>query len=203
MTKKLSAEEKRKRMMEFFHETQDFFQLKDVEKICSQEKGIVQNTVKDVLQHLVEDGLINSEKIGTSTYYWALPSEALKKREAQIAKATQDLLEETARNSEMKQCLEAFSPSQDDDEKRQELVRDLSEWRAQKEVCLKELSACKENNPELYVQMEKDIDMCREACNRWVDNIQALKYWLKNKFKVDESTINKQFEIPNDIDYVE
>lgn len=33
-------------------------------------------TVKDVLMSLVFDGLVDSDKIGTSTYFWAFPSKA-------------------------------------------------------------------------------------------------------------------------------
>ncbi len=37
---RLTVAEKRTKMLDWFHETQSFFQLKDVEKICSVEKGI-------------------------------------------------------------------------------------------------------------------------------------------------------------------
>lgn len=30
--------------------------------------------VKDILQGLVDDGLVESDRIGTSNYYWAFPS---------------------------------------------------------------------------------------------------------------------------------
>ena len=33
-------------------------------------------SVKDVLQSLVDDGMVNSDRIGTSNYFWAFPSEA-------------------------------------------------------------------------------------------------------------------------------
>ena len=33
-------------------------------------------SVKDVLQGLVDDGMVNSDRIGTSNYFWAFPSEA-------------------------------------------------------------------------------------------------------------------------------
>lgn len=33
-------------------------------------------TVKDVLMSLVFDGLVDSDKIGTSVYFWAFPSKA-------------------------------------------------------------------------------------------------------------------------------
>lgn len=54
----------------------DFFQLKDLEKMAPKEKGITAQTVKEVLQSLVNDGLVDSEKIGTSIYFWSFPSKA-------------------------------------------------------------------------------------------------------------------------------
>ena len=72
----LSLEEKRKGMMEIFYEKKDFFQLKELEKIAPKEKGIVQGTVKDVIQSLVDDGMVDTDKIGTSIYFWAFPSKA-------------------------------------------------------------------------------------------------------------------------------
>ena len=62
--------------MEIFYEKKDFFQLKELEKIAPKEKGIVQGTVKDVIQGLVDDGMVDTDKIGTSVYFWAFPSKA-------------------------------------------------------------------------------------------------------------------------------
>jgi predicted transcriptional regulator len=50
--------------------------LKELEKIAPKEKGIVQGTVKDVIQSLVDDGMVDTDKIGTSIYFWAFPSKA-------------------------------------------------------------------------------------------------------------------------------
>lgn len=33
-------------------------------------------SVKEVLQSLVNDNLVDSERVGTSNYYWAFPSKA-------------------------------------------------------------------------------------------------------------------------------
>jgi hypothetical protein len=46
----VSADEKQKRLTALFHETADVFNLKEVEKRASKEKGIVLQSVKDVLQ---------------------------------------------------------------------------------------------------------------------------------------------------------
>ncbi|XP_013418135.1 meiotic nuclear division protein 1 homolog isoform X2 [Lingula anatina] len=78
MSKKrgLSLEEKRTRMMEFFFEKKDCFQLKELEKQCQKEKGITSMSVKDVLTSLVDDAMVDTDKIGTSVYFWAFPSKA-------------------------------------------------------------------------------------------------------------------------------
>ena len=36
-------------------------------------------SVKDVLMSLVHDGLVDTDKIGTSVYFWAFPSKAAQK----------------------------------------------------------------------------------------------------------------------------
>ena len=71
--KGLSLEEKRKKMMEIFYETKDVYLLKDLEKIAPKSKGITPMSVKEVVTSLVDDGLVDSEKIGTSIYFWAFP----------------------------------------------------------------------------------------------------------------------------------
>ena len=46
----LSLEEKRGRMLELFYETKDVFQLKELEKLGPKEKGVIAQSVKDVVQ---------------------------------------------------------------------------------------------------------------------------------------------------------
>lgn len=86
MSKKrgLSLEEKKKGMMEIFYQKKDFFQLKELEKIAPKEKGIVQGTVKDVIQQLVDDGMVDTDKIGTSVYFWAFPSKAANSKKQKL-----------------------------------------------------------------------------------------------------------------------
>lgn len=71
--KGVSLDEKRIRMLQIFYERKEFFTLKELEKIAPKEKNIVVQAVKDVLQALVDDDLVRSEKIGTSTYFWRFP----------------------------------------------------------------------------------------------------------------------------------
>lgn len=86
MSKKkgLSFEEKRDRMLEVFYVNKDVYQLKDLERICPKEKGIVAQSVKEVLTSLCDDGMVDTEKVGTSVYFWAFPSKALNLRKRKL-----------------------------------------------------------------------------------------------------------------------
>lgn len=77
--KGLSFEEKRARMLEFFYEKKEVLTLKELEKVMPKLKGIVMQSVKEVLQSLVDDNLVDHDKIGAGNFYWALPSSAVVK----------------------------------------------------------------------------------------------------------------------------
>ncbi|EJT99785.1 Mnd1-domain-containing protein, partial [Dacryopinax primogenitus] len=68
----LSADDKRSKLLEIFHETKDFYQLKELEKvrICT-----VSQSVKEVLQDLVDDDRVQTDKIGSGNFYWSFPSQ--------------------------------------------------------------------------------------------------------------------------------
>uniref|UniRef100_A0A672NY25 Meiotic nuclear divisions 1 homolog (S. cerevisiae) n=1 Tax=Sinocyclocheilus grahami TaxID=75366 RepID=A0A672NY25_SINGR len=75
---------KRSRMMEICFETKDAFQLKDIEKIAPKSRGITSMSVKEVLQSLVDDNMVDTERVGISNYYWAFPSKALHARKCRL-----------------------------------------------------------------------------------------------------------------------
>jgi hypothetical protein len=111
----MSLEDKRLTLLNIFHETQDVFLLKvrlpfyfclfqqgnilqaviglgtpprsvqDVEKLGAK-RGVVLQSIKDVLQSLVDDDLVHCERIGVSNYFWSFPSEAAVRLEAEAGK---------------------------------------------------------------------------------------------------------------------
>lgn len=200
----LSNDEKRKRMLDWFHEKQEFFQLKDVEKTCSAEKGITVQSIKDVLTSLVDDGLVESEKIGTSVYFWSLPSKALKKRREQVARIEEDLKSEKEKNGRLTVELEKTrsEANEDSESKRDELESEIEKLVVEKKRVQREIDTYRDNDPEVYDKMKSGADVAKKAGNRWIENIFLLKSWLKTKFRVDESVIEKQFGIPSDLDYI-
>ncbi|XP_028658876.1 meiotic nuclear division protein 1 homolog isoform X1 [Erpetoichthys calabaricus] len=205
MSKKkgLSLEEKRSRMMEIFFETKDVFQLKDMEKIAPKMKGITPMSVKDVLQSLVDDGMVDTERVGTSNYYWAFPSKALHARKRKL----NDLEKQTTEGEQKKTALELAvkkaKMGRQDTDNRAALLKELQELREQRNLMKAEVEKYKECDPDVVEEIRQSNKTAKEAANRWTDNVFAIKSWAKRKFAFEESKIDKTFGIPEDFDYID
>ena len=126
MSKKrgLSLEEKRERVLEIFHSKKDVFLLKELEKIAYKEKGVVTQSVKDVVQSLVDDDLISSDKIGSSIYYWGFPSSALVLKKNKLADITNNLQKCSSKLDSVRHSLnDAASGKKDTPERNQAMKR--------------------------------------------------------------------------------
>ncbi|CAG5095020.1 Similar to MND1: Meiotic nuclear division protein 1 homolog (Bos taurus) [Cotesia congregata] len=107
-TKRVSLDEKRSRMLQLFYEKREFFTLKELEKIAPKEKGIVVQSVKDIVQALVDDGIVQSDKIGSAIYFWAFPGENITTIEKRIAETGKNILLK-AKEAELKSQVAKFS----------------------------------------------------------------------------------------------
>ncbi|CAO2587995.1 Meiotic nuclear division protein 1 homolog [Lemmus lemmus] len=205
MSKKkgLSVEEKRTRMMEIFFETKDVFQLKDLEKIAPKEKGITAMSVKDVLQSLVDDGMVDCERIGTSNYYWAFPSKALHARTRKLKALNAQLLEGSQKHANLQKSIEKARIGRQETEERAMLVKELSSFRDQRDQLKAEVEKYRECDPQVVEEIRQANKVAKEAANRWTDNIFAIKSWAKRKFGFEENKIDKNFGIPEDFDYID
>lgn len=63
------------------------YSLKDLEKLLPSVASINGMVVKDYMQSLQDDSLIESEKIGNGNWYWSFPSKAKRTKEDALAKA--------------------------------------------------------------------------------------------------------------------
>jgi hypothetical protein len=86
--KGINFEEKRRRMLEIFKDDQSFFHLKDIEKL-GVKKGIIYQTIREVLDSLVADNLVECDKIGSSNFYWSLPSKIYQAKKNTLEKNNQ------------------------------------------------------------------------------------------------------------------
>lgn len=123
--KGLTQEEKRQKLLKVFHETAEVYQLKDVEKFGTK-AGIVPQTVKDVLQSLVDDNLVHGEKVGISTYYWSFPSEASAKIDHELNSLKTKIEEANLKSSQLQEEIKQYSRNEEEKTKEMELINELN-----------------------------------------------------------------------------
>ncbi|KAM7394501.1 hypothetical protein PAMP_021300 [Pampus punctatissimus] len=205
MSKKkgLSLEEKRSRMLEIFFETKDVFQLKDIEKIAPKTKGITPMSVKEVLQSLVDDNMVDCERVGTSNYYWAFPSKALHARKHKLEELQKQISAAKQQKTSLQNAVEKAKVGRQDTKERSSLLKELQALREERTQQQAELEKYRECDPEVVEEIRKSNVVAKDAVSRWTDNIFAIKSWTKKKFAFDDSRINKAFGIPEDFDYMD
>ncbi|KAL1735568.1 Mnd1 family-domain-containing protein [Schizophyllum commune] len=158
----LSAEEKRVKMLEIFHET-----LKELEKIAPKTKGIVSQSVKEVVQSLVDDGLVQSDKIGSSNFFWSFPSQHGAAIQARLSIAQAKRAEAAQQLKEVRASVEEERASRRETEERRAKLGKLA-WLKQHQATLQtELSAYGTCDPIKVEEMKRAVTLAQEAAIRW------------------------------------
>ncbi|XP_035676057.1 meiotic nuclear division protein 1 homolog [Branchiostoma floridae] len=201
--KGISLEEKRQRMLSVFYDRKEFFQLKELEKIGSKEKGINAMVIKDVIQGLVDDGLVDTERIGTSNYFWAFPSKAVHTRKRKIDDLQKQLGESERKRKATDESISKAKVGREDSESREKILKELKEKKIQCEKLTVQIEHYKECDPEVLEAKRQETQVAKDAANRWTDNVFSIKSWCKRKFGFEESVLDKQFGIPEDFDYID
>ncbi|ODO04989.1 hypothetical protein I350_05601 [Cryptococcus amylolentus CBS 6273] len=208
----LSMEEKKTKMVEIFHGTvstfyadrragglAEFFSLKELEKIAPKQKGIVQQSVKEVLDDLVSDGLVTMDKIGTGNYYWALSSAAGATKIAALAKHKKELDKLETSLGETKAALDEADQGREDTPERQSLISTLSSLQSQSTALQAKLSAFGAADPIKYEKKKQAIDTCKEGAVRWTDNVMILMQYAGG-LGVESGQVRGFLEIDEDWD---
>ncbi|NP_001003597.1 meiotic nuclear division protein 1 homolog [Danio rerio] len=169
MSKKkgLSLEEKRSRMMEIFFETKDVFQLKDIEKIAPKSKGITPMSVKEVLQSLVDDNMVDTERVGTSNYYWAFPSKALHARKRRLEELEKQLEDGSQRKKALQQAVDKAKVGREVNEEREDLLKELTALKGQRDQMKVEIEKYQECDPAVVEEIRNANIAAKEAVARW------------------------------------
>ncbi|WCJ42616.1 hypothetical protein M5689_023413 [Euphorbia peplus] len=207
MSKKrgLSLDEKREKMLQIFYDSQDFFLLKELEK-SGPKKGVISQSVKDVIQSLVDDDLVFKDKIGTSVYFWSLPSSAGNQLRNIYNKLDSDLQSSRKRHAELvDQCTQLKKGREDSDE-REEALAELKAIQLKHDELKAEMGQYADNDPAALEEMKKAIEVAHAAANRWTDNIFTLRQWCSNTFSQAKEQLEHLYNeigITEDFDYLE
>lgn len=147
-----------------------------MEKLAPKEKGIISQSVKEVLDSLVADNLVVSDKIGTSNYFWSFPSSFgvqvtkivfLIQRKTEKEKLESKFKELCDSEMQMKGEILMLSEGRQETEDRKELLLTVAQLETQSKELNEKLKKYSENDPETLKAMKKSCDIARLAANRW------------------------------------
>ncbi|KAL1411938.1 hypothetical protein Q8F55_002929 [Vanrija albida] len=175
------------------------------EKKTKKQKGIVQQSVKEILDELVSDSLVIFDKIGTSNsrlvQRWVTdPALLTKEKQAQLDKAASESEALKAKIKEAKVALKAAEKGREDTAERRKLLASLAEVQATSASLKVELAAFGAADPIMYERKKKAIDVAKAASQRWTDNVSLLVSYLRSMSGESESELRTQLGVPENWD---
>ncbi|GAB2292461.1 Meiotic nuclear division protein 1 [Dionaea muscipula] len=201
----LSLEDKREKMLQIFYDSQDFFLLKELEKL-GPKKGVISQSVKDVIQSLVDDDLVLKDKIGSSIYFWSLPSTAGNQLRNVRGKLESELQSSKKRFAELVEQCNALKKGREESDEREEALNELKCIESKYNELKDEMVQYADNDPAAVEAMRKAIEVAYSAANRWTDNIFTLRQWCSNNFPQAKEQLENMYTeagVTDDFDYLE
>lgn len=199
-TKRMSAEEKRAAILNIYHKTKQVYTEKEIIALAAK-AGVNQNTIAEINQALIDDGLVDKEKIGGSNYFWSFPGKKDRMMQLKHTKTLASIEDLKGKITEAQsQLSDAKRGREDENGERAKKLARLTELEKSKKEAMEQLEKLKENDPKAMANLEKELQLCKEAANRWTDNIFACKSYLVKKRGMDKKEAMKILGISDAFD---
>lgn len=178
------------------------YTLKEMEKMGSKQK-VVSQSIKDVLQELVDDGLVHLEKIGISNYYWAFPSEANENKRKKLASLESSIAAKKQKVKENDEVISSLSAGRELTEEYVALRNEHQENLSVLKEVEQKLSTLAKNDPEALKELSNFVVEAKAGANLWTDNMYAIKSYLEKKHGMSRRQTAETLGMKGDFDYVE
>lgn len=187
--KRLSGEDKRRVILSIYQDLQEPLNLKEIEQKASK-AGVVQQTIKEMNQSLVDDSLVQTDKIGSANFFWSFPASNF------ISKTVgKDLLTRAVQNKlgEIENINTEISASKKlrCSEGRDAKLEELNCLRDEEKIIDEKIESLKDNDPEYINSLSLQRDINQRESNRWTDNIWTLKSYLVKKRSMSGKEVDK------------
>lgn len=201
--KGMSREEKLTAMQALMMESNTIWTLKELEKDCPKKKGIISQSVKEILQELCDNDLVSFDKIGSGNFYWCFPSEAYNRRKVTETKLLQEISSYESEIAQLESEIAELAPARVDSEERDQLNSEIAELEKQLSAIAADSSKYEKMNPDAIRKIQRQSATAIDAANRWTDNIFTVRSYCAKQFAIPNNQFNEKFEIDEDFDYIE
>ena len=162
-------------------------------------------TIKDVNQSLVDDNLVESDKIGAGAFFWALPSKGFQQRQNLIGNVKQKTEEVKAQCAEVSQKIEeARAVRTQDGGDRDKWLKEIEELKKANAELKGKVRMFGECDPKRMDDINTKAKVCKDGMVRWTDNLYEVENWIKrNNPAITSEELYQNFPLLRDLDYCE
>ncbi len=150
---------------------------------------------------MVDDFLVQSDKIGSANFYWSFPSKDQNDKLNLKASLVHQEAAYAVKNTELQRKIDERR-AKTSRPNRKELIEKYNTLLSEDKELTKKLDDNKMNDPEEVKRIERQIQVVVEGANRWTDNIWALKKYLTKKKGLSSKEADKMLQIDSNFDYV-
>lgn len=186
----------RSKLLHFFTREHMFYNIKEVEAQGSKFTGVHSMQIKELLQSLVDDGLVNAEKCGITTLYWCFEYDKHKKMKVMVEKSqkkNEDLSKEIQRLTKTIKSEEAKRTKGNGGEMMQKITN-----------LNKEKSALQEKMSSSAFDVDRVECIKKELQNEisngeiYTDNIESLIYYFNKNNGIGREMFKHELGIPEE-----
>lgn len=141
---------------------------------------MVQQTIKDVNQSLVDDFLVQSDKIGSANFFWSFPSKAYQDQVTLRDQLQGNIKQSSESIAQMKSQIATIQQNRNSKDRGANMTK-LEALRAQEATLNNSLELLKCNDPEEIKRVKKQLQYNLEQANRWTDSVWTIKSFLTKK----------------------
>lgn len=160
------------------------------------------SSAQDVNNALIDDGLVDKAKIAGANFFWSFPAKKDRLLQIQHHERLSNITKLKARVEEATLQLQDAKRGREEDENNSratklQKLKDMAQETLQLQAQLDQL---RENDPQALADLEKELQLCTEAANRWTDNIFNCQSYLVKKRGMDKKQVQKILGITSAFD---
>ena len=121
---------------------------------------------------MIDDNLVETDKIGIGTFFWALPSKGFQVRknliedyDKKIENSRKDIAEAE------KQIVKEQEDRVSNDGERENMIKELEEALKRKNELEVQLKQFERSDPKILLKIADDTKISKDSINRWTDNL--------------------------------
>ncbi len=129
---------------------------------------------------MVDDNLVETDKIGSGAFFWALPSKGFQSRKNLIDNVTNHIaqISEEIKECERKIAAEKETRTSNDGD-RESMLKELEQARKENNELSGKLRLFEKCDPKRLDEIAVKKKACHEGMVRWTDNLYTMENWIK------------------------